>query len=172
VGYYRLHYLDGFRADTVRVREFEAESDEAAIAYGIDVRSLSPMELWQGDRRVRHWDAFPPTTTQTSFGNSPPRGRRAAPRTQAPLIVELSIGPQKHPATLSEISRTGAKLNGISHLAEGQELEFSAGNLQALAAVVWSEGTECAIAFDIPIAAAEVVRLRALADFVAAVSGK
>ena len=62
VGYYRLHYLDGFRGD-VRVREFEAENDEAAIAYGDDVRSLSQMELWQGDRRVRHWDSFPPTAT-------------------------------------------------------------------------------------------------------------
>src|SRR4051812_11390994 len=107
-----------------------------------------------------------------SFGNSPPGGRRAAPRTQAPLIVQLSIGPQKHPATLSEISRTGAKLSGTSQLAEGQELEFRAGNVQALAAVVWSEGSECAIAFDIPIAAAEVVRLRSLANFVAGASGK
>lgn len=102
-----------------------------------------------------------------SFGNSPPRGRRAAPRTQAPLIVELSVGGEKHSATLSEISRTGAKLGGISSLAAGQDLEFRAGDVQALGEVVWSEGSECAIAFDTPIAAAEVSRIRSLANLVA-----
>ena len=60
VGHYRLHYLDGFRADVVRVREFEAESDEEAIAYSDAVRSLTPMELWEGDRRVSRWGPFPP----------------------------------------------------------------------------------------------------------------
>ena len=63
VGHYRLHYLDVVRGDIVRVREFEADSDEAAIAYGDDVRSLTSMELWEGERRVRQWDAFPPTAT-------------------------------------------------------------------------------------------------------------
>src|SRR5438309_10811924 len=91
--------------------------------------------------------------SMTSFGNSPPKGRRAAPRAKAPLIVELSIGEEKHSATLREISRTGAKLSGLGPLTEGQELEFRAGKVQALAVVVWSEGFECAIAFDIPIAA-------------------
>jgi hypothetical protein len=55
-----LHYVDGFGGDVVRVREFEAENDEAALTYGEDVRSLTAMELWEGDRKVRHWDAFPP----------------------------------------------------------------------------------------------------------------
>ena len=59
VGNYRLHYLDGIRGDIVSVREFEAEGDEAAFAYGEYVRSLTAMELWEGDRKVMHWDAFP-----------------------------------------------------------------------------------------------------------------
>ena len=63
MGHYRLHYVDGFRGETVGVREFEAESDEAAVAFGADVRSLTAMELWEGDRKVRHWDAFPPMGT-------------------------------------------------------------------------------------------------------------
>jgi len=108
----------------------------------------------------------------TSFGKSPPKGRRAGPRTQAPLIVELSIGAMKHSATLCEISRTGAKLSGVSPLAEGQELEFRAGTVQVLGEVVWSKGSECAIAFDTPIAAAEVGRLRSLANFVAGIEEK
>ena len=64
VRFYRLYYLDGFNGHIVRVREFDADSDEAAIAYGDEVRSLSPMELWDGDRKIKHWDAFPPMETQ------------------------------------------------------------------------------------------------------------
>jgi hypothetical protein len=88
------------------------------------------------------------------------------------LIVELTFGAIKHSATLNEISRTGAKLSGVSPLAEGQELVFRAGTVQALGEVVWSTGSECAIAFDIPIAAVEVGRLRSLVNFVAGVEEK
>jgi hypothetical protein len=84
------------------------------------------------------------------------------------LIVELSISSDKQVATLREISRTGAKLSGPS-FETGQELEFRAGAVHALGEVVWSEGSECAIAFDTPIAAAEVARLRSLANFIAGV---
>jgi hypothetical protein len=80
------------------------------------------------------------------------------------LIVELSVGGMKHSATLREISRTGAKLGGVSSLETGDEVEFSAGRVHALGSVVWSEGSESAIAFDIPIAAAEVNELRCLAS--------
>ena len=51
------------RGETVRVRKFEVESDGTAVAFGADVRSLTAMELWEGDRKVRHWDAFPPMGT-------------------------------------------------------------------------------------------------------------
>jgi hypothetical protein len=44
----------------VRVREFGAENDEAAIAYGEEVRSLTAMELWEDDRKVKAWACFPP----------------------------------------------------------------------------------------------------------------
>ena len=108
----------------------------------------------------------------TSFGSSPPPGRRAAPRTPAPLVVELSIGDKKHSATLSDISRTGAKLTGVWLLDEGQELEFRAGSVQVLGEVVRCEGGECAISFNIPIAAAEVISLQSLANFVPGVSKK
>jgi hypothetical protein len=80
------------------------------------------------------------------------------------LIVELSVGGTKHSATLTEISGTGAKLRRASALATGDDVVFRAGDVKALGEVVWSEGTECAIAFDIPIAAAEVNRLRSLAN--------
>jgi hypothetical protein len=60
VGHYRLQYLSGSSGDLVHVREFEAESDEAAIGYADEVRSLSYMELWEGQRRLKTWDAVPP----------------------------------------------------------------------------------------------------------------
>jgi hypothetical protein len=85
------------------------------------------------------------------------------------LIVELSVGAAKHSATLNDISRTGAKLSVVDSLAAGQEVMFRAGNVQALAEVVWSEREQCAIAFDIPIAVGEVSRLRTLANFVTSV---
>jgi len=80
--------------------------------------------------------------------------------------VELSDGENRHSATLLEISRTGAKVAGIIGVTAGQELEFRAGTVRVPGEVVWSEGAECAIAFGIPIAAAEVSRLRSLAAFV------
>ena len=64
MGSYRLHYLDGSTADIVHVREFEAESDETAIAYAEEVRSLTSMELWAGPRKLKTWAAFPPMTSQ------------------------------------------------------------------------------------------------------------
>ena len=82
------------------------------------------------------------------------------------MTIELSAGDRKQSAILTEISRTGAKLSAVSGLIEGEQLLFRAGNVQALAQVVWCEGAECAIEFDIPIAAAEVKRLRDLANFV------
>ena len=105
-----------------------------------------------------------------SFGNSPPRGRRAVPRTEAPLAVELSVDGTTQAATLAEISRTGAKLSGVSSIKAGQELQFRAGNVHALGEVVWADGDRCAIAFDIPIGSNEVSRLRSLANFVRSVN--
>jgi hypothetical protein len=60
VAYYRLYYLDGLSGHVDHFREFEAESDEAAIAYADDTRGLTPMELWSGERKIKDWEAFPP----------------------------------------------------------------------------------------------------------------
>lgn len=106
----------------------------------------------------------------SGFGNSAPRGRRAAPRSQTPLAIELIIGDSKHSAAMSEISRTGAKVSGAGPISVGQELTLRAGTIQVLGEVVWSEDDQCAIAFDTPIAADEVGRLRSLANFVTSVS--
>ena len=58
---YELRYLDAVRRLIVIRRSFEAESDELAVIHAEDARGLAPMELWQGERKIREWDAFPPT---------------------------------------------------------------------------------------------------------------
>jgi len=103
------------------------------------------------------------------FGTSKAGGRRAVPRTEAPLLAILSTVAQNHSATLMDISRTGARLTGISLPAEGEELTFRTGKVEVLGGVVSTESDQCAVEFDIPIAGAEVNRLRSLANFVTAV---
>jgi hypothetical protein len=59
MAYYRLYYLDGESRHIDHFREFEAEGDEAAIAYATDARGMTGMELWCADRKVHAWEAFP-----------------------------------------------------------------------------------------------------------------
>jgi hypothetical protein len=104
------------------------------------------------------------------FGNSTVHGRRAMPRTDAPLLAVLSKGNAEHTAELINLSRTGARLKGSGFPEEGEELIFRAEKVQAACSVVWLDGDQCAVEFDTPIAAAEVKRVRALARFVEAVA--
>ena len=57
---FRLQYVDLFSGNILRARDFQAASDEAAIAYAEEARGLTAMELWQGDRKIKQWGAFPP----------------------------------------------------------------------------------------------------------------
>ena len=60
VAYYRLLYLD-LRNDVVHVYDFRSRNDMEAIYIAEAKRGLSAMELWEGGRRIGHWDCFPPT---------------------------------------------------------------------------------------------------------------
>ncbi|GAA3893851.1 hypothetical protein GCM10022276_11330 [Sphingomonas limnosediminicola] len=57
---YRLQFVDCFSGKILRARAFEAPTDEAAITYAEGARGLAPMELWNAERMIRNWDAFPP----------------------------------------------------------------------------------------------------------------
>ncbi len=59
---FQLRYLDAYSRKVVLTRDFGAESDEAAITYANAARGLASMELWQGDRKIGFWEAFPPTS--------------------------------------------------------------------------------------------------------------
>jgi hypothetical protein len=55
--YYRLYFLDRFTGHIEQFREFEAEDDDAALATAEDWRESQPMELWNRQRKLKHWDA-------------------------------------------------------------------------------------------------------------------
>jgi hypothetical protein len=60
MAYYRLYFLDGPKGHIHEFREFEADDDLAALARAAAWRSVTPMELWCGARKVRRWEAIVP----------------------------------------------------------------------------------------------------------------
>lgn len=54
--YYRLYFMDGFSGHIEHFREFEAEDDNSALAIAEAWREERPMELWNRERKLRHWD--------------------------------------------------------------------------------------------------------------------
>jgi len=55
--YYRLYFMDRFSGHIEHFREFEADDDAAALAIAEDWREAQPMELWNRERKLMHWDA-------------------------------------------------------------------------------------------------------------------
>jgi hypothetical protein len=58
MAYYRLYFLDGHTYRIREFREFEADDDLAALGRAASWRTISPMELWCGGRKVRNWDGM------------------------------------------------------------------------------------------------------------------
>ena len=54
--YYRLYFLDRFSGHIEHFREFEAEDDDAAIDIAEGWADGSPMELWNRERKLQHWE--------------------------------------------------------------------------------------------------------------------
>jgi hypothetical protein len=57
--YYRLYFMDRFSGHIEHCREFEAADDEAAIGVAEGWNEGGPMELWNLQRKLRHWDEVP-----------------------------------------------------------------------------------------------------------------
>ena len=55
--YYRLYYFDRFSGHIDHFREFEADSDSAAIDLSERWSDGRPMELWNRERRLKQWEA-------------------------------------------------------------------------------------------------------------------
>lgn len=54
--YYRLYFMDRFNGHIDHFREFEADDDQAAMEIAQKWREDRPMELWNLERKLRHWD--------------------------------------------------------------------------------------------------------------------
>ena len=54
--YYRLYFMDRFSGHIDHFREFEADSDPAALATAEQWANGGPMELWNRTRKLKHWD--------------------------------------------------------------------------------------------------------------------
>ena len=93
-------------------------------------------------------------------------GRRAMPRTSAPVIVLLSNATNQYSAELVDLSRTGARLKGATLPVLGEDLLFKAEKVRVTGTIVWFDDDHCAVEFDTPIAGAEVKRIRALSNFI------
>jgi hypothetical protein len=103
-----------------------------------------------------------------SFGLSRARGRRAVPRTAAPLVAELSTVHARHSAILVDLSRTGARLRGGPFPDEGEGVTFATEKIELAGEIIWVEGDQCGVEFGTPLATNEVTRIRALAEFISA----
>ena len=54
---YRLYYLDRFTGHIEHRREFFADDHAAAIAIAQGWSSGQPMELWEGEHKLKRWEA-------------------------------------------------------------------------------------------------------------------
>ena len=54
--YYRLYFMDPSSGHIDHFREFEAADDEAAMSIAERWREGCPMELWNRERKLKHWE--------------------------------------------------------------------------------------------------------------------
>lgn len=56
MSYYRLYFMDRFSGHIDHFREFQAEHDDDALAIAERWREDRPMELWNRERKLKHWN--------------------------------------------------------------------------------------------------------------------
>ena len=54
--YYRLYFMDRSGGHIDHFREFQADHDDAALEIAERWREDVPMELWNLERKLKHWD--------------------------------------------------------------------------------------------------------------------
>ena len=96
----------------------------------------------------------------STFGKSKGGGRRAAARTEAPLIAIVTKLRDSRSEIVRDISTTGAKVSGPGLPDVGAEVFLTLEGVIAFGKIVRSIGTERGIAFDEPLSLAEERRLR------------
>ena len=56
---YRLYFMDRYSGHIEHRREFFADDDAAAVATAESWSTGQPMELWEGDHKLKRWEAEP-----------------------------------------------------------------------------------------------------------------
>jgi hypothetical protein len=57
MGGYRLYFMDRFSGHIEHRREFLADDDAQAIGIASGWSTGQPMELWDGGRKLKRWEA-------------------------------------------------------------------------------------------------------------------
>ena len=96
----------------------------------------------------------------SSFGKAKGGGRRKTERAETPLLGTLSTVGNNYRFGLVNLSSTGARVRAPDLPSEGEEVIFRADSVQSFGRVVWAHDGECGVAFEAPIFAGEVQRLR------------
>jgi hypothetical protein len=92
-----------------------------------------------------------PNPAFKTFGQSP-IGRRTAPRARLHANATLVTTTGKIPVLLRNLSCTGAMAEGANLPSQGRDILLQRGDLEVLAAVVWSTGHQCGLSFYDPVA--------------------
>jgi hypothetical protein len=60
MAHYRLYFFNPHDGHISRFEEFDADGDDAAAAIASERIGAAPLELWQGGRKVRRFEAIRP----------------------------------------------------------------------------------------------------------------
>ena len=96
----------------------------------------------------------------TTFGKSKGGGRRKTARKSAPLLAVLSTPTCDRHVGLVNVSSGGARLKAPDLPVAGEDVVLKADRIKCFGRVVWSDAGQCGIAFDPPVAADELERIR------------
>ena len=96
----------------------------------------------------------------SQFGKCNGGGRRSAHRQSAPLMAVIATLRHTYSAILVDVSCTGVRLRGEELPGVGDELMLTIETVRGFGTIAWKHDGECGIAFDEPLAAADVDELR------------
>ena len=88
------------------------------------------------------------------------RGRRDQPRAHLLLAASVEALSGRNSVNLLDVSRTGARLEGVELPAVGKDIVLRCGEIDTFGTVVWSSGGQCGLQFDEPISGSELIELR------------
>ena len=96
----------------------------------------------------------------SEFGKSDGGGRRRTLRATMPLLAVISTVGEERRVGVINVSRSGVQLTSPDLPPEGEMVIFHSESVQSFGRVAWCRDGQCGIAFEGPISAGQVERLR------------